>query len=294
MKAPDCNTDLLVRARRRTLTSTETLAWHSHLVDCPSCRLALQVAEDFKLESAGGADDSAVVLRMSAAARRWADERGRRRVPIRAGLWRPVRIAAMAASLLLMAGTVSAFWLWRHPQSAESSAKTRTTAPARRARLFARAEPAAVTPAPPPVAPEPAVSSPPASVRHASRPMSPALLLQRANEARRQGDVAQAIALYHRLQQLFPASSEAVLSGAPLGGLLLERGGARAALEQFDRYLRAAPTGVLVPEALYGRARALRALGEATEEQRTWRRLVAAFPDCPYAPLARRRLADLQ
>ena len=74
-----------------------------------------------------------------------------------------------------------------------------------------------------------------------------------------------------RLQQLFPTSSEAVLSAAPLGGLLLERGATLPALAQFDGYLRAAPAGVLVPEALYGRGRALRALGQATEERQTWR-----------------------
>jgi len=120
------------------------------------------------------------------------------------------------------------------------------------------------------------------------------LLLQRANDARRRGDISQAITLYRQLQQMFPTSSEAVLSAAPLGGLLLERGDARPALDQFDRYLHEAPAGVLVPEALYGRGRALRALGNAAEERRTWRRLVDAFPDSPYAPLAQRRLADLQ
>ena len=149
-------------------------------------------------------------------------------------------------------------------------------------------------PTPPSAAPEPPLPSQPASVRHASRTLSAALLLQRATEARRRGDVAQAITLYHRLQQLFPRSSEAVLSAAPLGGLLLERGATLLALDQFDRYLRAAPAGVLVPEALYGRGRALRALGQAAEERQTWQRLIAAFPDSPYAPLARRRLTDLQ
>jgi TolA-binding protein len=145
-----------------------------------------------------------------------------------------------------------------------------------------------------PAIPETPPPSPPSSERHTSPPLSPALLLQRANDARRRGDISQAISLYRQLQQMFPTSSEAVLSAAPLGGLLLEHGGARPALEQFDRYLRAAPSGVLVPEALYGRGRALRALGDASEERRTWRRLVQSFPDSPYAPLARRRLADLQ
>ncbi len=239
------------------------------------------------------ADDSAVVFRMSDAARRWAGRRDRRRVAPRVAVWRPVWIAAMAASLvLIIAGTVSAFWLWRRPEAAAPSLKNSTTTVVQPAQTVARA--ARVTPAPPPAEPEPPIPSQPAGVRHASHAVSAALLLQRATEARRQGDVAQAITLYRRLQQLFPTSSEAVLSTAPLGGLLLERGATLPALQQFDDYLRAAPAGVLVPEALYGRGRALRALGQATEERQTWRRLVAAFPDSPYAPLARRRLADLQ
>jgi TolA-binding protein len=295
MTASDCRSELLIRARRRALTSTETLALRAHLVDCPSCRLAQQVAEDFKQEPAAVADDSAVVLGMSEVARLWAGQRDRRRAASAVGVWRPVRIAAMAAaSLVLITGTVSAVWLWRRPQAPESLPKSWTNAPVTRAPLLPRAAPVAVTPAPPPAAPEPPPPSQPAGVRHASRPVSAALLLQRAKEARRRGDIEQAITLYRRIQQLFPTSSEAVLSAAPLGGLFLERGAPLPALDQFDRYLRAAPAGVLVPEALYGRGRAMRALGDATEERRTWRRLVDAFPDSPYAPLARRRLADLQ
>jgi len=152
--------------------------------------------------------------------------------------------------------------------------------------------PAAVASEPP--VPEPPRLSRPAGVRHTSPAVSAALLLQHADEARRRGDVAQAIIRYHRLQRVFPTSSSAVLSAPSLGGLLLETGAVRSALGQFDHYLREAPTGVLVPEALYGRGRALRMLGEPAEERSTWHRLVSEFPDSPYAPLARRRLADLQ
>jgi TolA-binding protein len=277
---------------RRVLSSTDALALRTHLVECPSCRFAQQVIEDFKQEfDADLVDDSAAAQGMVEVASRWA----RRRVTSRVRTWRPVRITALAASLVMVAGTVSAVWLWRRPQAAESLPNAWANVPVRRARVARAAVRAAPEPAAPePAAPEQPPVSQPAGVRHVSRPLSATLLLQRATEARRRGDVAQAINLYRRLQQAFPTSSEAIFSAAPLGGLLLQRGTPLPAMDQFDRYLRAAPTGVLVPEALYGRGRALQALGNVTEERRTWRRLVDAFPDSPYAPLARRRLADLQ
>ncbi len=241
------------------------------------------------------ADDGPTIVAMSEVARRWAYQRRRERPRLPSGIrvWRSVSIAAMAAALVLMAGTVSAVWLWRLPRPAQRP-ESSTAASVRRAPLLPRARRVAITPPPPAAAPELPPASEATGVRHAARPVSATLLLQRANEARRRGDLAQAINLYRRLQQVFPESSEAVLSAAPLGGLLLEHGAALPALDQFDRYLHAAPAGVLVPEALYGRGRALRALGETADERETWRRLVGAFPDSPYAPLARRRLADLQ
>jgi TolA-binding protein len=51
---------------------------------------------------------------------------------------------------------------------------------------------------------------------------------------------------------------------------------------------------VLIPEALYGRGRALTGLGDRAEETRTWQRLLRDFPDSAYAEPARRRLAELE
>ena len=52
MMGSDCRSELLVRARRAALTSTETLALRTHLVDCPSCRLAQLIADDFNQQPA--------------------------------------------------------------------------------------------------------------------------------------------------------------------------------------------------------------------------------------------------
>ncbi len=123
---------------------------------------------------------------------------------------------------------------------------------------------------------------------------TPASLLREAGDRRREGDAERALRLYRRLQQDFPDSSEAVVSSVAIGGLLLDRKAPRFALAQFDAYLGSSRSGSLIPEALYGRGRALAALGDRQEERQSWERLLVNFPDSAYAPLARRRLADLK
>lgn len=118
-------------------------------------------------------------------------------------------------------------------------------------------------------------------------------LFREANDARRAGRSRRAIELYRALQKGFASSPEATLSLVSLGGLLLSTGSAAAALAQFDRYLGVAGPRPLAVEALYGRGRALRALGRAGDEAQTWRRLLREHPGSPYVEHARRRLAEL-
>jgi len=125
-------------------------------------------------------------------------------------------------------------------------------------------------------------------------PVSAAMLLHQAGDALRRGDREPAALLYQRLQAQYPSSAEAMLSHVSLGRLLAERGQPRAAVREFDRYLSGAGGGVLIPEALYGRARALTGLGDRAEELRTWQRLARDFPGSAYADPARRRLAELE
>jgi tetratricopeptide (TPR) repeat protein len=119
-------------------------------------------------------------------------------------------------------------------------------------------------------------------------------LLRQAGEARHRGDLERALAAYRRLQREFAATREATLSSVPLGGILMQQGQAARALEQYDRYLDAEPRGNLVPEALYGRGRALAALGRGADERETWRRLIDGSPNSAYDSHARRRLDELQ
>ncbi|WP_437280491.1 tetratricopeptide repeat protein [Sorangium sp. So ce375] len=118
-------------------------------------------------------------------------------------------------------------------------------------------------------------------------------LFREANDARRAGSSRRAIELYRALQKGFATSPEATLSLVSLGGLLLNAGSAAGALAQFDLYLGTAGARPLAVEALYGRGRALRALGRTGDEAQTWRRLLREHPGSPYVDHARRRLAEL-
>ncbi|WP_437816449.1 tetratricopeptide repeat protein [Sorangium sp. So ce1078] len=118
-------------------------------------------------------------------------------------------------------------------------------------------------------------------------------LFREANDARRAGSSRRAIELYRSLQKSFAASPEATLSLVSLGSLLLNTGSPAAALAQFDRYLGVAGARPLAVEALYGRGRALRALGRSADEAQSWRRLLREHPGSPYVEHARRRLAEL-
>jgi TolA-binding protein len=119
-----------------------------------------------------------------------------------------------------------------------------------------------------------------------------ATLFARANAARRRGDRDEALRLYRRLQERFPASDEARLSHATMGKLVLE-GEPDAALAEFDRYLGAAKGGALGEEALVGRAVALGRLGRHAEEKAAWQELLARHPRSVHAARARARIAEL-
>ncbi|WP_437969467.1 tetratricopeptide repeat protein [Sorangium sp. So ce260] len=153
----------------------------------------------------------------------------------------------------------------------------------------AAAQPELATPAPRPrdAARGPSAAAPPSSASTAEQ------LFRDANDARRAGSSRRAIELYRSLQKSFATSPEATLSLVSLGSLLLNTGSPAAALAQFDRYLGVAGARPLAVEALYGRGRALRALGRSADEAQSWRRLLREHPGSPYVEHARRRLAEL-
>lgn len=121
-----------------------------------------------------------------------------------------------------------------------------------------------------------------------------AQLFVQANDARRKGHDAEAMATYRTLQRRFSSSPEAVASHMSLGRLLLDgRHDAAGALVEFDRYLASASRGELREEALIGRALALGQLERSEEERRAWQALLREYPSSMYADQARDRIATL-
>jgi len=97
--------------------------------------------------------------------------------------------------------------------------------------------------------------------------------------------------LYEQLRATYPASAEARTVLVTMGKLELDLGRPGRALSRFEAYLR--DGGTLVPEALAGRARALRALGRSEQERRAIQQYLAAHPNGFDAPLFGKRLREL-
>ncbi|WP_437601393.1 tetratricopeptide repeat protein [Sorangium sp. So ce590] len=225
-----------------------------------------------------------------------------------AGWRRSAWLYAAAAVLACGVAAAATALVRRHPETA-SGPIARLLEPSVRAvmsRPRAVALPQAVLSAGAPApsgAALPALAAPAPRPRDASRGASAAAssssastaeqLFREANDVRRAGSSRRAIELYRSLQKRFATSPEATLSLVSLGSLLLDTGSPAAALAQFDRYLGVASSRPLAVEALYGRGRALRALGRSAEEAQSWRRLLREHPGSPYVEHARRRLAEL-
>jgi TolA-binding protein len=78
-----------------------------------------------------------------------------------------------------------------------------------------------------------------------------------------------------------------------LGTLQLEKlDDPSAALGSFESYLSTGSTN-LAPEALFGKSRALRALGDVKKEKQALTVFINRYPQSPYAKKVSRRLAAL-
>ena len=115
-----------------------------------------------------------------------------------------------------------------------------------------------------------------------------AQLLQQAQAQRTQRAWSDAAATYRQLTDEYPQTPEARASWVSLGTLQLDQLGQPAeALNCFDTYLATIPGGSLAQEATFERARALRAMGDRSEEVAAWQLFLDRFPDALEAPLAR-------
>jgi len=314
MSPRGCTSDLAVRARRGDLNGAERAALDAHVSACAACRLVLDLGRAFDAPDVCALDDEARIQRLARAAEAWTRHG---RSPRRSGHTRALRRNAfvlLAACLVLCGGLAAAALGTRawapfarvlpspRPTPEQAPGSRGGAKPSSAGAEHDGQEPAPVAALPAGVpaaavdlahaASSPRVAGPrPRAHLAAASPSGEeaAAMFRAASDARRSGDDGAAMALYQKLERRFPRSPEAELSAVPLGEMLLAADRPGAALAQFDR-----PSGVLGgtfrPEALYGRARALAALGDEAGETRAWRQLLEEFPKCPYAEAARRRL----
>jgi len=284
MRADEHPEELIDRARRGGLAPDEQAALERHLAGCAVCAGQLSLAQRFEQELAPQARDELLYQRaVDGAIQRMqrSPAAGRTRPLPRWARW------AAAAALLAFAVTGAAAVIKRRLSPRPPVQAPVPTVEPRAARAPAEA----------PVAPEPPPAKVAPSTRASPHPVVTAgALFEQAEKLRREGHANAAILTYRRLQGKFPATSEARLSFALAGQLLLAQGRPGDALVQFDRHLSLGDQegeGGVGEEALAGRATALEQLHRASEAVAAWKSLLARYPRSVYAGRARARLEQL-
>jgi TolA-binding protein len=308
----DCQCELLDRVLGSEVSSVELRAFEQHVVGCESCQLARNLTADFSKIGLAPQDE----LRIASIASKALKAR-RRPSSSSKTLWiRPVYRFLLAAFVVGGAAAAASMSSMLSSSSSDPLSGSEEGAAEGAGSMFDEepvGESKSVGNRSRADAAEPRLSAPvqgsggahlvaedqkgdlevPASKSSQQTSVTAGSLFREANQARRRGDRAEAIELYGSLQRLFPATAEATLSLVSLGGLLLENGSTSAALLQFDRYLASAASR-LTAEALYGRGRALRALGRKNDETKNWQSLLKSYPNSPYSGEARARLEKLR
>jgi TolA-binding protein len=306
MRTAECRSDLVVRARRHRLSAADQSRLHEHLASCASCRFDIQIGGDFdqvaglrpgyEVRDAHLADVVLGKLQPPSV-----------RVRLRGSRWAWSAVATLLVAATAVAGIIL------HRTSPVPLQGPIASAPSMQSKQMEE------TPRVPPgvlsssLAPSDSSAAsleipvrsmaPPLSRRAASpRPGLPApaeeptaaSLFERATLERQHRHASAAITLYRQLQRLYPNSNEARVSHVSLGRLLVDSAEPAAAIAQFDAYLTTPGDGLLAPEALFGKARALEAIGRTGEGRATWQRLLTSFADSVYASEARRHLQIAQ
>ncbi len=297
----DSLADLSARNRRDELTDAEQRQLRWLLASSLEARLTHRAGCEFDAEDSVLPGDDAVaarlterVLQRARPAPRW-----RRRLG-----WKLVAAASLSVAAAAAGPTLVHRLGVSSPPPAESAEAATTVRPspprgavpshrpeaAPTAAASGSSPPASAASAPGRRAPE---ASPPDVGSEAARGTAagrdPSTLFAEASRARRQGEVARAIALYRELQQRHPSAAESHAADIALG-MLHARGSPALALTHFRRYLELG--GPLAPEALWGQAEALAALGRTEEARDTWRTLLRNHPRSAYANAARAKLGS--
>jgi TolA-binding protein len=297
--------DLLDHERGGTITKDELARLDAHTTVCAPCAVARSAVRDFEVERRSQPGDAALINRISNVALQVASlpvPTSGYRSSFKLSAPRRTRRAWAVAGVLLFAatGATASFWSVRHAIVSRLLVKVPSQAPVpaaepRTSHVQKLSNPPRVEFTLPPVdvAPVPPskTSAPKTRPAEEAQTTTPEQLYAAANEARRH-DPAEAMRLYHQLQQQFPGTREEVNSRFTLGRLLLDRGEDPAqALALFTRYLAA--NGTLAEEARLGRATALGRLGRTQEERQAWQELLSFHPNSIHAERARRRLDEL-
>ncbi len=288
--------ELLDRAVQGRLGPGHRQVLDRHLSACRACAAHLALIRSARSIDAPEPWDDLLNRRAVEGALAWGQRRGRRGL-FAAPPWR--RWALVTAAMLLAFGGVAGATWWRvrratseaggYPHAVISIAATRSARKVATRTSEPAAEPHA---APPPSLAPAAPASRPAPHELARTQPSAASLFERASALREQNSPEQAIAVFRRLQRLYPTARASRLSFALAGRLLLDTGHPAQAIEQFDQHL--ARRGEAAEEALAGRASAQARLGLRAAERETWRTLLAEYPKTVYAPRAKNRLAELE
>ena len=194
------------------------------------------------------------------------------------------------AGLLLVVGGVASAALWHRQDAARepvlaAMARSAERTPARPRQAMALSES--------PSALQAVLTDERPSFSRAPRVQpSAASLFEQASSLRDRNRVDDAIAVFRKLQQLFPKTRESRISYAVAGRMLLDRGRPAQALAQFDQHL--AQRGEASEEALAGRATALGQMGRLSAERETWQRLLDSHPGTVYASQAKERLSQMR
>jgi len=288
--------DLLDRAARGVATLADMMRLERHLSECAVCRVERALQVQAAVDTSPLADDRFLAARLAR------DVSARLASPTARRARRKGAFVALGLAAACLAGGAVAATLALRPAGrgenvspSEAASSVRAVAPAVHAprpalQLPVEEAEAPREPIPEQIAPPPARPAATAAVEW-SRSSE---LFSRANQARRDGQVSEAVRLYRTLQERFAGSSEELVSRVSLGRLLLDRlGDSRGALVQFNSYLASPAGGALREEAMVGRALALGRLGRAEEERAAWRALLDAWPKSTHRKRAQSRLGEL-
>jgi hypothetical protein len=292
--------DLLERAARGTATDADWTRLEQHLAECAACRVERALSAQALLDTRPLRDEKLLVARLKrAVAARLASPTARR--PRRKGALVAVALAIGAlASVAAAATLVVVRRAPAPPASVAPALPSPRPAKAEEPSGVATVEAEAAQPSTEPVAESAAQTAESAAqtVRRAPAPAAPPVsaseLFSRANRARRDGKMTEAVRLYRALQEQFSGTSEELVSRVTLGRLLLDRlGDSRGALLQFNSYLASPGGGGLREEAMVGRALSLGRMGRTAEERVAWKALLDSWPKSTHRKRAEARLTEL-